>query len=335
MPDFIVQKNGSKSICYNRCMTMRALAAAVLLVILIGGAYFTLKAARFGSSDGIACTMEAKLCPDGSYVGRVGPKCEFARCPDISIPLEWTVGAGGSVTFRYPESFATEYVEAYDWPPKFAIQNTPLSCAAAGAPEKRAGRTEPRLIGGRRFCVTDIAGAAAGSRYDQYAYAFEADARTVYMTFTIRSPNCGNYDEPQRSACEREQQSFDIDDIVGRIAASVRVENVLTTAAQGTIRGAVLLGPTCPVVRDPPDTACADRPYETAIQVITVGSAQSPPFRTAKSDSAGRFEIVLPAGTYALQPMGGNPLPHCETKQVTVELNRTEEIDLFCDSGIR
>lgn len=28
-----------------------------------------------------ACTMEAKQCPDGSYVGRVGPNCEFAKCP--------------------------------------------------------------------------------------------------------------------------------------------------------------------------------------------------------------------------------------------------------------
>lgn len=28
----------------------------------------------------VACTMEAKLCPDGSYVGRSGPNCEFAPC---------------------------------------------------------------------------------------------------------------------------------------------------------------------------------------------------------------------------------------------------------------
>ncbi|MCX6823267.1 MAG: hypothetical protein NTX91_04745 [candidate division SR1 bacterium] len=28
-----------------------------------------------------ACTMEAKLCPDGSSVGRTGPNCEFAKCP--------------------------------------------------------------------------------------------------------------------------------------------------------------------------------------------------------------------------------------------------------------
>jgi putative hemolysin len=29
----------------------------------------------------VACTEEAKLCPDGSAVGRVAPDCEFAPCP--------------------------------------------------------------------------------------------------------------------------------------------------------------------------------------------------------------------------------------------------------------
>lgn len=29
----------------------------------------------------VACTIEAKVCPDGSYVGRSGPKCEFDPCP--------------------------------------------------------------------------------------------------------------------------------------------------------------------------------------------------------------------------------------------------------------
>jgi hypothetical protein len=28
----------------------------------------------------VACTEEAKLCPDGSAVGRTGPNCEFAPC---------------------------------------------------------------------------------------------------------------------------------------------------------------------------------------------------------------------------------------------------------------
>lgn len=32
-----------------------------------------------------ACTLEAKLCPDGSAVGRSGPNCEFAPCPSVAV----------------------------------------------------------------------------------------------------------------------------------------------------------------------------------------------------------------------------------------------------------
>lgn len=33
----------------------------------------------------IACTMDAMMCPDGTYVGRTGPKCEFVCLITISI----------------------------------------------------------------------------------------------------------------------------------------------------------------------------------------------------------------------------------------------------------
>lgn len=32
-------------------------------------------------SNQIACTADAKICPDGTAVGRSGPKCEFDPCP--------------------------------------------------------------------------------------------------------------------------------------------------------------------------------------------------------------------------------------------------------------
>lgn len=35
-----------------------------------------------------ACSMEAKLCSDGSVVGRSGPKCEFAPCPNGLVENE-------------------------------------------------------------------------------------------------------------------------------------------------------------------------------------------------------------------------------------------------------
>lgn len=30
--------------------------------------------------DDVACSQEAKECPDGTYVARIGPNCEFAPC---------------------------------------------------------------------------------------------------------------------------------------------------------------------------------------------------------------------------------------------------------------
>lgn len=32
-----------------------------------------------------ACTEEAKICPDGSAVGRAGPRCEFSPCPVVEV----------------------------------------------------------------------------------------------------------------------------------------------------------------------------------------------------------------------------------------------------------
>ena len=58
--------------------------AAIFLVIVGLGVY------KFNfTNDDIhfACTEEAKLCPDGSAVGRTGAKCEFAPCPPISSLL--------------------------------------------------------------------------------------------------------------------------------------------------------------------------------------------------------------------------------------------------------
>ncbi len=34
------------------------------------------------------CTQEAKICPDGSGVGRIGPNCEFAPCPTATNSVQ-------------------------------------------------------------------------------------------------------------------------------------------------------------------------------------------------------------------------------------------------------
>jgi hypothetical protein len=45
----------------------------------------------------VACTMEAKLCPDGSAVGRSGQNCEFAPCPEVATTTPEANGKSGII----------------------------------------------------------------------------------------------------------------------------------------------------------------------------------------------------------------------------------------------
>ncbi len=81
-------------------MTSRQLIS-VLLILVATGILFTAgkllitkpaeEVVPIPTETAVACTMEAKQCPDGSYVGRSGPKCEFAQCPAIAATSTVTV----------------------------------------------------------------------------------------------------------------------------------------------------------------------------------------------------------------------------------------------------
>ncbi len=101
------------------------------------------------------------------------------------------------------------------------------------------------------------------------------------------------------------------------------------------IQGKVTLGPVCPVMRNPPEPECADKAYETTVQIIAVGSSKSSPFATVKTDKNGAYKIMLPPGEYAVQPIGGNPLPRCSTENVSVAPKVIRVVNISCDSGIR
>ena len=55
----------------------------VAFLIIASGIVFGLK--FFGQPGQTVCTQDAKLCSDGSYVGRTGPNCEFAACPKENL----------------------------------------------------------------------------------------------------------------------------------------------------------------------------------------------------------------------------------------------------------
>lgn len=165
-------------------------------------------------SGGVACTTEAKLCPDGSAVGRTGPNCEFAACP---APIATTTSPTATST-----------------------------------------------------TATTTGGSGAGGSILPY---------------------------------------------------------------DSGVRGAVSLGPTCPVERNPPDPACADKPFATSITVRRAGRAT--PFVIGNSDAEGAFHFALPPGSYVLTAGTSAVLPRCAAVTVVVEPSAYTTATISCDTGIR
>jgi endonuclease YncB( thermonuclease family) len=59
------------------------IAVLILAMILVAGC--TQNNSNNQTNLPKACTEEAKICPDGSAVGRIPPNCDFAPCPQTSI----------------------------------------------------------------------------------------------------------------------------------------------------------------------------------------------------------------------------------------------------------
>lgn len=49
------------------------------------------------NNNATACAQDAKLCPDGSYVGRTGPNCAFAPCPGTNRNADFTTNTNSSI----------------------------------------------------------------------------------------------------------------------------------------------------------------------------------------------------------------------------------------------
>lgn len=81
------------------------LIAVVIVIVaaVTGGILLTGKK----SAEPFACTAEAKLCSDGSAVGRVGPNCEFAACPG-----EDNQNSGGQETLCQPKQRNADFCTA-------------------------------------------------------------------------------------------------------------------------------------------------------------------------------------------------------------------------------
>lgn len=209
---------------------MKKLPYIVLIVIVILG-FFYFSYVENNEHEIVppkACTMEAKMCPDGSSVSRVLPDCEFSACPvstnasTIKTIVDKTLG----IQYSYVDNFyinneLTTYVHPQSWPPILSVENKPLTCSNSGNQTMMNGKTENVIINGRNYCVIVESEGAAGSTYTTYTYKKELERKTISMNFVVRMPQCMNYDEPNQTNCKNEQSTFDVAGVADATLASV------------------------------------------------------------------------------------------------------------------
>lgn len=85
---------------------MKSLIFGIVLILLLGIGGFVYKnvmETTAGKGGVVACTADAKLCPDGTGVGRSGPSCEFAECPLPNIELK-----EARLAFVLPDGYVTD-----------------------------------------------------------------------------------------------------------------------------------------------------------------------------------------------------------------------------------
>lgn len=100
------------------------------------------------------------------------------------------------------------------------------------------------------------------------------------------------------------------------------------------VRGTVTAGPTCPVEREPPDPACAERPVGGAVLVFSGPDGTEVGRVTSAAD--GTFTLELAPGAYRLmaepvEGLMGTPAP----MDVTVQAGPPTELQVSYDTGIR
>ena len=106
--------------------------------------------------------------------------------------------------------------------------------------------------------------------------------------------------------------------------------------ANGSILGQVLLSPTCTVERNPPDPACAPKPYKTSLNIWSTRTGIV--YKPVKTNIVGVFKLSLAPGPYVIQVQknaNGSAFPRCSKISFSVVAHKTLKLIVKCDTGIR
>ena len=163
----------------------------------------------------VACPQDAKLCPDGSYVARLGPKCEFEVCPAIIAPVWKTyTNSQYNFSFQYPDKFDTQFTSFQEVPAVFIDKPGSDTISKDGcwiSDDNESTNTEIAIINDMRFCLSEYEGVGAGQLYKSYYYTTFKDTDFFTIVFLVHTSNgCGAYaDSLQFQQCQDFMEDYD------------------------------------------------------------------------------------------------------------------------------
>ena len=139
--------------------------------------------------------------------------------------VQATTSAQG-IQFSYPNPLSLTYVTAVDWPPVVSLIKGTLACPEAevdmASHDGKVTHSKRQTINGQVYCVAESGEGAAGSTYTNYQYSTLQGDSVASVYFTLRTPQCLNYDDPKQTACKAEQADFDVAALSVRILKSVK-----------------------------------------------------------------------------------------------------------------
>ena len=140
------------------------------------------------------------------------------------------------ITYQYPKELSAKYISVVEWPPVVKIEIGTYSCKTT--PQEVSSMsdiTSQRMVDDRTYCVNVKHEGAAGSVYSSYTYVTVKNDRPIKVSFTLRYPNCNNYDEEQNKNCASERNAFDIDATVDRIVQTIKFKVIFAVSVSSFI----------------------------------------------------------------------------------------------------
>jgi len=134
----------------------------------------------------------------------------------------WNIFSSPSVEFQYPEKLPAQYISVAEWPPEIIETEGELICQETPLESSFPLRIMQKTINNSVYCIRAMSEGAAGSTYTEYAYSTLKEGKIISANFVLRYPQCYNYDDPDKSNCEAERETFDLDEIIDKIVKSVK-----------------------------------------------------------------------------------------------------------------